>query len=357
MIISVYSSRDLRSWEQAGREGLQPSLAPYGAEELTRLGFILTQATQPRWMPGKAGWKLRELENRAQLQVSRTLYSARTTARSDIALAMLEPESHVYSMLAQLRVRPWSSTPLAALTCWLAEEVRIASPSRLDTLRRYTRGTALFVYWSTNQRAILSEQLGIPEDRLFYVPFGVAGDYFAPDGEVAGESYVLAAGLDRGRDYATFMDAVRELDHPVKLVCPRHLLKDLRIPANVEVLGLVEKALYRDLLQRAAAVVVPVRSAVAYPTGQSVLLNAMSCAVPTVVTDTVALADYTRHGENTWTVPGEDPRALCEGIERVLGDRVMAARIARGGRADVVSTFNSTTMWQKIAPRLRALAR
>jgi glycosyltransferase involved in cell wall biosynthesis len=357
MIISVYSSRDLRSWERAGREGLQPSLAPYGAEDLTRLGFTLTQATQPRWMPGEASKKLRELETRAGLQVSRTLYSARTTARSDIALAMLEPQSYVYSMLAQLRVRPWSSTPLAALTCWLAEEVRIASPSKLDALRRYTKGTALFVYWSTNQRAILSEQLGIPDDRLFYVPFGIAGDYFAPDGKIAGDGYVLAAGLDRGRDYATFMDAVRELDYEVKLVCPRHLLKDLRIPSNVEVLGLVEKSLYRGLLQRAAVVVVPVRSAVAYPTGQSVLLNAMSCAVPTVVTGTAALADYTRHGENTWTVPGEDPQALRAGIERILGDRVIAARIAQGGRADVVSTFNSTTMWQKIAPRLRALGR
>ena len=337
---------------------MQPSRAPYGAEELSGLGFTLIQATQPRWMPVEAAKKLRELETRAELQISRTLYSARATARADVALAMLEPLSYVYSMLAQLQVRPWSSTPLAALTCWLAEEARTGSPSRLEVLRRRTKATALFVYWSTNQRPILNERLGIPDERLFYVPFGIAGDYFRPnpDGGPAESSYVLAAGLDRGRDYATFMDAVRELDHPVKLVCPRHLLKDLRIPANVELLGLVEKARYRDLLQRAAVVVVPVRSAVAYPTGQTVLLNAMSCAVPTVVTATTALADYTRHGENTWTVPGEDPASLREGIERVLGDRAMALHIAQGGRDDVLSTFNSTAMWQQIAPRLRALA-
>ena len=97
---------------------------------------------------------------------------------------------------------------------------------------------------------------------------------------------MLTAGLDRGRDYATFMLAVSELDYPVKVVCPRPLLADLRIPDNVELLGGVDKTRYRELLQGAAVVVVPIRPAVAYPTGQSVLLNAMACQVPTVVTDT-----------------------------------------------------------------------
>lgn len=337
---------------------MQQSRAPYGAEDLSGLGFTLIQATQPRWMPVEAAKRLREAETRAELPISRTLYSARATAKADVALAMLEPQSYVYSMLARLRVRPWSSTPLAALTCWLAEEARIASPQRLQALRRRTSGTALFVYWSTNQRPILNERLGIPDERLFYVPFGIAGDYFQPnpDGSFAEAGYVLAAGLDRGRDYATFLEAVRDLDGPVKLVCPPHLLKELRVPANVELLGQVDKARYRELLQKAAVVVVPVRSAVAYPTGQSVLLNAMSCAVPTVVTATAALADYTRHGENTWTVPGEDPPGLREGIERVLGDRTLASQIARGGHDDVISTFNSKAMWRQIAPRLRALA-
>jgi glycosyltransferase involved in cell wall biosynthesis len=356
MNVSVHSSRDLRAWEQDGQRGLQPSLAPYGAEKLSELGFTLLQGTQPRWIPAGPSKKLRELEARNELYVGRTLYAARTTARSSIALAMLEPVGYVYSLLAQSGVRPWSSTPLAALTCWLADEVRQASASRRDVLRRRTRATALFVVWSTNQLQILHEQLGIAEDRLFYVPFGIAMDYYRPSASPAGDGYVLAAGIDRGRDYPTFVQAVGGLDYPVKLVCPRSALDGLQVPRNVELLGLVDKPRYRDLVQHAAAVVVPVRPAVAYPTGQSVLLNAMSCAVPTVVTSTVALADYARHGDNTWTVAGEDPEALRQGIERVLGDTQLAATIARGGRRDVVATFNSNAMWQKVAPRLRALA-
>jgi glycosyltransferase involved in cell wall biosynthesis len=356
MIISIYSSRDLKAWEQAGRRGLQSSLGPYGIEHLARLDFTLAQAAAPRWLRAKAGRRLRAIETRAGLTVSRTLLSAGVTSRSDIALAILEPQGYAYSVLAGLRVRPWSSTPLAVLSCWLADEVRTASRSRRAWLRRRTLGTDLFIYWSTNQREILREQLGIPDSRLFFVPFGIEASYFYPRRVDATDSYILAAGLDRGRDYRTFMTAVRELDYPVKLVCPKALLRGLTIPRNVELLGLVEKARYRALLQDAAVVVVPVTPSVSYPTGQTVLLDAMSCGVPTVVTRTSALADYVRHAENTWTVPGEDPDALRGGIERVLGDPTLAATIAAGGRSDVVSTFNAEAMWRKIAPRLRALA-
>jgi glycosyltransferase involved in cell wall biosynthesis len=382
MIVSIYSSRDLRAWEQQALDGLQPSLAPYGLESLAQLGFSLTQRAAPAWLRSRPARRLRELEARARLPLTRTLASRALTHRSDLALALLEPQPYAHSLLARLGARPWSATPLAALTCWLADDVRVATRSQRAWLRQCAQGIDLLVYWSTNQREILAERLGIPDHRLLFVPFGTEPDYFAPrralaherqTGPVIGrddpqaadarssepserDAYVLAAGLDRGRDYRTFMAAVAGLDHAVKVVCPRPLLADLTIPDNVELLGLIDKARYRDLLQRAAVVVVPVKPEVAYPSGQSVLLNAMSCEAPTVVTDTVALADYTRHGENTWTVAGSDPQALADGIAHVLGSPTLAAEIAAGGRRDVLSSFNSAAMWRTIAPRLRALA-
>ena len=366
LIASVLSSRDLRAWERDALGGTQPSAAPYGLEHLAELGFSLAQVPDPAWLQSRRARPLRSLEARARLMVTRTVVATRSTRRADLALALLEPQGHAYSLLARLGARPWSCTPLAALTCWLADDVRTAKPALRAWLRTCTAGTDLFIYWSTNQREILEGMLGIPASRLFFVPFGTEPGYFrprAPDARrVPGathssgrDGYVLTAGLDRGRDYRTFMAAVRELDHPVKVVCPRPILGDLEIPRNVELLGLIDKARYRSLLQRAALVVVPVRPDVAYPTGQSVLLNAMSCEVPTVVTNTIALADYTRHGENTWTVPGEDPQELREGIAHVLGSPALAAKIAASGRHDVVSHFNSKAMWQKVAPRLRAL--
>jgi glycosyltransferase involved in cell wall biosynthesis len=355
VITSIHSSRNLRTWRGEALGGLQASLAPYGLEHLARRGFSLAQAAEPGWLQRQPARKLRPIEARARLSVTRTVFSARVTRRAALALAVLEPHAYVYSLLAELGVRPWSSTPLAALTCWLADDFRVADSAMRSWLRRCARGTDLFIYWSTNQRAILNEQLGIADDRLFFVPFGIETDYFLPRDIADQGNYVLAAGFDRGRDYRTFLLAVAELDIPVKLLCPPRLIADLPIPRNVELLGTVDKARYRKLVQRATVVVVPVDPQVVYPTGQTVLLNAMSCEVPTVVTRTAALSDYTRHGQNTWTVAGSDPEALREGIAHVLGDAALSAAIARGGREDVASTFNTVKMWETVAPRLRAL--
>jgi glycosyltransferase involved in cell wall biosynthesis len=355
MIVSIYSPKDLKTWQQQGLKGLQPGLGPYGIEHLAKLGFTLTQVVEPAWLRSEAGRKIHTFEDRAGLPVSRTLISAGLTRRSDLALAILERQSCVHSLLARLGAPPWSATPLAALTCWLADEANAASPSRLSWLRRCTMGTDLFIYWSTNQREILAEKLGIDESRLFFVPFGVEPDYYHQREAIPDASYVLAAGLDRGRDYRTFLTAAGGLDYPVKLVCPRELLAGLAVPPNVEMLGLVDKPRYRELLRHAAVVVVPVKSNVAYPSGQTVLLNAMSCEVPTVVTRTPALSDYVRHGENSWTVPGDDPQALKESIERVLGDPALASTIAAGGRSDVESKFNAAAMWREIGSRLHVL--
>jgi glycosyltransferase involved in cell wall biosynthesis len=355
MIVSIHSSRDFEQWRREALSGIQPSLAPYGLEHLERCGFELRQAPMPQWLDRGPAGAARMLESRTRLKLRRTLISARVTRRADISLALLEPQSYAYSLLATLRVPPWSATPLAALTCWLADDFRVAGPRMRAWLRRCVKDTELFIYFSSNQRAILTEGLGIPEERLCFVHFGIESDYFTPRGAGSGERYVLAAGIDRGRDYRTFLSAVARLDYPVKLLCPRHQLRGLEIPAHVETLGFVERPRYRELVRDAALVVVPVLPAVSYPTGQSVLLAAMSCQVPTVVTQTAALSDYTRHAQNSWTVPGEDAEALLAGIERVLGDPRLAGEIALGGRQDVEARFNTETMWQTLAPRLRAL--
>jgi glycosyltransferase involved in cell wall biosynthesis len=158
-----------------------------------------------------------------------------------------------------------------------------------------------------------------------------------------------------GRDFQTFVAAIANIDYPVKIACRRERLVGIDIPSNVEVLGEVDHLHNRELLYGAAVVVIPSRPAAAYPTGQTALLNAMSCQRPTVVTATAAMADYIRHGENMWAVAGEDPGALRDGIEQILSDDARAAKVAEGGRRDVMSVFNAETMWASIARRLRDL--
>lgn len=352
MVVGVYTRLDLQSWLEAARVDQRPGLAPYGLEHLAGEGRKVTQLTWRTPEAAMVGRSVRRLESRLGFPLASTLLARRATTRVDVALGVLEREGYAHGVLRRAGVRPWSQTPLALLTCWLAEEARVAADARLRALRRLAGGADVYIFWSSNQRTILRDRLKIPDERLICIPFGVEAEFYRPS-SARGE-YVLAAGRDRARDYATFLDAVSGVDAPVKLVSPPRLLRGMRIPKNVELLGEVDHVRFRGLLEHAAVVVVPSKPDVAYPSGQSVLLNAMSCQRPTVVSWAPALRDYVRDRENTCAVAPQDSPAMRAGIELVLRDRDFAARIAAGGRADVERVYNTRMMWGAIARRLEA---
>ncbi len=71
----------------------------------------------------------------------------------------------------------------------------------------------------------------------------------------------------------------------------------------------------------------------------SVIGEAMALGVPVVATKCApGIEDYLCHGECGVLVPPEDPAALAEALERVLGDAVLRKRLAERGR-DRVEDF------------------
>ena len=160
---------------------------------------------------------------------------------------------------------------------------------------------------------------------------------------------VLAVGRDRGRDWRTFFDAVRNTDLRVRVVCRPALLAGLDVPANVEVVGVVDRASYRELLASAAVVAV-ITETLPYPTGQSVLLEAMAmgrCCVVTAHSRVVGVRG--RRGR----------RAGCRARRHRRGARAHCCappampRSARGSARLRASpsprTYTAEAMWSSIA--------
>jgi len=355
MLVGLHSDYDLAAWARGGRAGQRPGIAPYGLDHLAKQNVEVRQLW-PLWRTKLIGRAFRSVEGRIDFPLARTIASHSRTAAVDVALGVLENQGFPHAVMRRARIQPWATTPLALLTCWLAERARSATTGQLRRLRVLAAGADLFIFWSTNQEAIFRERLGIPPDRLFFVPFGVEDDFYRP-ASGADAKYILAVGRDRGRDYHTFINAIARVDFPVKIACPLDRLAGLNPPAHVECLGEVSHAKLRHLMSHAAVVVVSTQPEVAYPTGQTVLLSAMSCHRPTVVTATPALSDYLRPDENTCAVEPRDPEALGNGIARVLSDQAFARRIAAGGHSDVKRTYNSRLMWQTIGARLHDLVR
>ena len=340
----------LKSWH-AGNAHEQR----YRVELLERYGVELSYsdaADKRPWTFGPIKQLVRRLE-RLGAPFLQTLLASARIARSDAVVAVFESQANFLAALRALRLWPFTRPRFVVVACWLAMDAPKFSPGRLRWYRwAYRRGVDELVFFSPNQTEVYRDLLGIPEERLTYVPFGIDHEYFTPL-DVEEEDYVLAVGRDRGRDWPTLFDAVRGTDLDVRVVCRPDDIAGLEVPANVTVLGTVDRSTYRDLTARARVVVVATRP-LAYPTGQSVTLESMALGKCCVVTDTPAMRGYLDHDVDAVLVPPHDSDALRAALERAVGDADLRKRTGAAARDAVERTFNAAAMWQTVAGHLRA---
>jgi glycosyltransferase involved in cell wall biosynthesis len=340
----------LKHWE-AGDAPVQS----YRVETLARAGVELwySDAAHRRpWTLRPVRRVIRRLERLAAPFLQTVLATGRV-ARSDAVLAVFESQGNGLAALRSLRVWPYTRPRFAVVSCWLAMDAPGLGRWRLRAYRWAYRGVDRVVYFSRNQTPVYRDVLGIPADRLAVVPFGIDHEYFSPPPSDDDDGYVLAVGRDKGRDWATLLDAVRDTDLDVKVACRPEDVAGLDVPANVELLGYVDRPTYRSLTARARVVAVPTH-VLAYPTGQSVTLEAMAMGKCCVVTDTPAMRDYLEDGVDAVLVPPGDSDRLRRALLQVVADAELRKRTGVAAREAVDARFNAPAMWRAIAEVLTA---
>lgn len=340
----VLSEHPLDSWVRRHEAGDVPARLPYGVDALAEIGWSLSgsrRAVDPRW----GRW--RDLvEHRAGFPVEQTLRGVNEVRRSDVVLALLERQGAAASTLRRARVPPFRSTPLVVWSCWLADDIRSATPEHRRRIKRRFDGADLITHLSRHETEIFTD-VGISEDRLFPVTYGVSHDYYTP-GDSNRDIELLAVGQDRGRDYRTLFDAVRGTDLRLDVVCKPENLADLDVPDNVRVHGVVPLPVYRTMLQRAQVVVVPTRD-LAYPTGSSVALESASSGACVAVTGTRAMRDYFTDEEDSRLVDEGDVEGWRAVLAELRDDPAQRARLGAAARASVEARFNARHMWTELA--------
>jgi glycosyltransferase involved in cell wall biosynthesis len=91
-----------------------------------------------------------------------------------------------------------------------------------------------------------------------------------------------------------------------------------------------------------------------YPTGQSVLLEAMASGRACVVTRTDALAEYVRDGVDVVCVAPGSSAEVHSAVERLRADPVTRSRLGAEAADRVARAFDTRNMWAAIAPLLRS---
>ena len=247
------AEHDLGEWAARYAAGEVPSRLPYGVDVLEDCGIAVTGVGVPR---GRVADKIRDaVEHRAGLPVARTVLGAPAARRADLVLALLERQGMLPGLLKRAHVPPYSRTPLVIWSCWLADDLRTAGP---DERRRLVNRGAVGRPGHPPEPA----RDGDPGRRRARGGPALPGDVrrLAPllhPGDVPRDLDLLAVGQDRGRDYATLVEAVRGTSLTLDVVCQPENLAGLDVPDNVRVHGPVPLTEYRALLRRAKVVAVP----------------------------------------------------------------------------------------------------
>lgn len=322
---------------------------PYRADLLPRSAPLSLRLVPPA--TGRAHRKLRDvIEHRSGVRMDLMVRGAPRALHADAVLAFLEPQLTALSWAHRRGLPPYASRPAVGISCWWAQE--LASGTRPGAeVARVMEGIDRLLVFSSNQREIFADA-GIDPERIAPVLFGADHTYFTPV-RVEPRFDVLAVGVDRGRDWDTLVAAARELpQHRFDIVTGPGRIPEADLPDNVTVHPPTDFATYRDHLGAARLVVVPTFD-LAYPTGQSVLLEAMASGRCVVVTGTDAMREYIDDGRWNLSVPPRDPVALAAAISAALADDALRERVGRGAREAVEERFTFERMWGSVGELIR----
>jgi glycosyltransferase involved in cell wall biosynthesis len=176
---------------------------------------------------------------------------------------------------------------------------------------------------SRRQYELAVNELGIPQERLAFVPYQVDTRFWCPQ-PVAEERLVCSAGLEF-RDYPTLMKAVEDLDVRVVIGAASHWSKRHNTaagapkPSTVEV-GKFDYFALRDLYARAAIVVVPLDDT-DFQAGVTTILEAMAMGKPVIATHSLGQTDVVedRRAITRGEMPRSRPASLLRQFAEMAG--------------------------------------
>ena len=235
--------------------------------------------------------------------------------------------------------------------CWLSERLPDLPRWRLLLLRTVYRGVDGVLFYSPNQGALLHRYLGVPHHKLHAVRFGIDLHEFPVTGR-ARQPFALSVGRDRGRDWKTTFEAVRGTGIPLKVLCRPKELAGLEVPEEVQVLGYVARERYIELVQTCRVVLLLTHD-LAYPTGQSVLLEAMAAETCCVVSQTAALQEYFGPGPTMLAAPVGDAAGARTQLLTAWDDDSLRTTIGRAAALDVRQRGSAQVMCAEMDAVLR----
>ncbi|MEB3886880.1 glycosyltransferase family 4 protein [Lyngbya sp. CCY1209] len=183
-----------------------------------------------------------------------------------------------------------------------------------------------FIVHSQQERKVLSQWLGLPQERFEFVPLN-RPNISVTEEEETQKPFILAMG-SANRDYRTLFQAVEKLKIRTIVVAGEHALSDLKIPPQVEVYSRIKIDECHRLAQKARLNIVPLHDT-PVASGQITIIDAMLMKRAMISTKCVGSEDYVQHGKTGWFVQPNNVDDLTHSIEKLWSDSALRSQLAK----------------------------
>ena len=154
----------------------------------------------------------------------------------------------------------------------------------------------------SSEQCTFWSRIGPSPQKVHFFPLSVDLDFWNSHKAPEKSSTYIFSGGKSGRDYRTLIAAVEQIKLPLVLVTTKNPatgengVEGVTIPPNVRIIEGVPIYTFRDLMEGAKFVVIPLKS-IHSPEGQTVLVEAMAMEKAVIVTKAAGTVDYIIDGE------------------------------------------------------------
>lgn len=237
-------------------------------------------------------------------------------------------------------------TPHVMIVSRITSMYEKKSKQKMWLLKHTQNQITTILIWSSVQRKIAIEQLGIPAEKIKLLKRGTDQRFWFP-GEKKEKNMICSVGMEM-RDYPTLIEAIRPLDIPCHIAAGaargeifetvKRLYNIDKMPDNVTV-GKKEYQELRELYRRCRFSVVSL-----LPTdsdnGLTAILEAMAMGIPVICSRVEGQVDVIKDGETGILVPQGDPIAMRKAIVDLWNDPERAERMGKAARKYVEEVHN-----------------
>ena len=241
--------------------------------------------------------------------------------------------------------------------------VSVPVPNDAATRWLYRRATARLVTTGEALRATLIRDNGIDPERIDSIPTGIDATHYTPgDPSAARAALGLPAGvpiigivatLRSWKGHRYLLEALaRQSTRAARLVIVGDGPQRAALEAQVDTLGLRERVVFAgqqdDVAPWLRALDVFALPSYANEGVPQALLQAMFAGVACVTTDAGAIPEIARDGETARIVAKQDAQALADGLDALLADPALRARLSATARAHVMSGYGLDSMLDRM---------